>query len=304
MPSKSIISISDVTKHFGAAVALNRISLSFEAGEMVALIGASGSGKSTLLRILAGFIEADKGSGQVMVAGQVVQDNGCLSPRVRHARAQIAFVFQQFNLVGRLSVLTNVLIGSLSGLSHWRTVLGLFPLQAKVRAARALEQVGIIDHIYKRAADLSGGQQQRVAIARAMIQGAQVVLADEPIASLDPESSRNVMEMLALLNREYQRTVLVSLHQVEFARRFCQRTIALRQGEVVYDGPSSALTGAMLAALYGGNAAELGLDFEDEQQSPFIATEPVLALAAAAAAPPDERYARRQLERAAAVVAD
>ena len=294
MPSNPIISISDVTKHFGTAVALNHISLCFEAGEMVALIGASGSGKSTLLRILAGFIEADKGSGQVMVAGHTVQDDGRLSPRVRRARAQIAFVFQQFNLVGRLSVLTNVLIGSLAGLSHWRTLLGLFPSQAKLAAGRALLQVGILDHIYKRAADLSGGQQQRVAIARAMIQGAQVVLADEPIASLDPESSRNVMEMLSLLNREYQRTVVVSLHQVEFARRFCRRTIALRQGEVVYDGPSAALTGSMLAALYGGDAAELGLDFEDPQLPPAKA-EPVPALASAA--PSLERQATRQTAR-------
>jgi phosphonate transport system ATP-binding protein len=297
MPNKPIISINDVTKHFGSAPALKHISLSFEAGEMVALIGASGSGKSTLLRILAGFIEADRGSGAVCVASHLVQQDGRRSARVRAARREIAFVFQQFNLVGRLSVLSNVLIGALARLPKWRTMLGLFPSEVRLEAARALEQVGIIDHIYKRASDLSGGQQQRVAIARAMIQGAQVVLADEPIASLDPESSRNVMEMLSLLNRDLQRTVLVSLHQVEFARRFCQRTVALRQGEVVYDGPSSALTGAMLAELYGGDAGELGLDFGEPAAAP---AEPALVLAAVS--PGHQRQARLE-EQAAAVAA-
>ncbi len=298
MPNKPIISINDVTKHFGSALALRSISLSFEAGEMVALIGASGSGKSTLLRVLAGFIEADRGSGAVRVADHLVQHDGRRSARVRAARREIAFVFQQFNLVGRLSVLSNVLIGALARLPTWRTMLGLFPSDVRLEAARALQQVGIIDHIYKRASDLSGGQQQRVAIARAVIQGAQVVLADEPIASLDPESSRNVMEMLALLNRDYRRTVLVSLHQVEFARRFCQRTVALRQGEVVYDGPSSALTGAMLAELYGGDAAELGLDFGEPTAAPAET-----ALVLAAVSPAQQRQGARLEERAAAVAA-
>lgn len=259
MSTRPALEISRVSKHFGQATALSEVSLALHAGEMVALIGASGSGKSTLLRLVAGFLAADSGSGAIRVGPALVQENGRLAPKVRAARAELGFVFQQFNLVGRLSVMTNVLVGALAKTSGWRSLLGRFGPTARDKAARALAQVGIAEHAYKRASDLSGGQQQRVAIARAVVQGASVILADEPIASLDPESARNVMQILADLNRRERRTVLVSLHQVSFARQFCPRTIALRQGQVVYDGPSSALDAAMLTALYGGDAVELGI---------------------------------------------
>jgi phosphonate transport system ATP-binding protein len=257
MPSAVAVEICEVTKHFGKSCALDHITLSIAEGEMVALLGASGSGKSTLLRTVAGFIAADRGSGAIRIHNETVQSDGRLDRHVRRTRMQMGFVFQQFNLVNRLSVLTNVLVGSLARTPRWRKLFGRFSNDAKRKAAAALAQVGILEQAYKRAGDLSGGQQQRVAIARAMVQGAKVILADEPIASLDPESARNVMEMLARLNREDNRTVLVSLHQVAFARQFCARTVALRRGEVVYDGPSALLDAALLNSLYGGAAVEL-----------------------------------------------
>jgi phosphonate transport system ATP-binding protein len=257
MNPAAAVEINTITKHFGKARALNGVSISIAQGEMVALLGASGSGKSTLLRTIAGFITADRGSGAIRIHQENVQDNGRLDRRVRKTRMQMGFVFQQFNLVNRLSVLTNVMVGSLARTPRWRKLLGWFSAEAKHKAALALAQVGIAEHAYQRAGDLSGGQQQRVAIARAMVQGAKVILADEPIASLDPESARNVMEILAQLNRQEQRTVVVSLHQVAFARQFCPRTIALRRGEVVYDGPSEALDASLLNSLYGGAAVEL-----------------------------------------------
>jgi phosphonate transport system ATP-binding protein len=214
-------------------------------GEMVALIGASGSGKSTLMRHLSGFIAAD--SGSVEVFGREIQRDGRIARDIRDTRAGIGFVFQQFNLVNRLPVMTNVLIGLLRRTSLWRSLLMRFSMAERQQALEALVAVGIEQTAWQRASTLSGGQQQRAALARCLVQGARVVLADEPIASLDPESSRKVMELLAEMNRERGCTVLVSLHQVEFAIRYCPRTVALHRGIVVYDGPSSALTPALLS---------------------------------------------------------
>lgn len=221
-------------------------------GEMVGLVGASGSGKSTLLRHLAGLVLADRGAdaGLVRVLGRDVQYGGRLAPGVRQVRARVGVVFQQFNLVGRLPVVTNVLAGSLSRLPLWRTLLGLFPREETWRAFAALDRVGILPTAYQRASTLSGGQQQRAAIARALVQGASVVLADEPVASLDPESARQVLDALAELNGDGT-TVLVSLHQVELARRYCRRVVGLRAGRIVFDGPPGSLTDAVLAGIYG-----------------------------------------------------
>ena len=168
-------------------------------------------------------------------------------------------IFQQFNLVPRLSVLTNVCLGLLGQISGWRGTLGTFTRAEKLRAMAALARVGIADHALKRGTELSGGQQQRAAIARTLVQGADILIADEPIASLDPSSARRVMDILAELNRQDNITVLVSLHQVEYALTYCPRTIALRAGRVVYDGPSAALTPDFLAELYGADSEELFL---------------------------------------------
>ena len=252
------IRVSGLAKTFGGGrKALQGIDLHVEPGEMVALIGASGSGKSTLLRHIAGLTAADSGSGSLEVHGRLVQRGGRVARDIRDVRAGIGFVFQQFNLVDRLPVLVNVLAGSLHRVPLWRSVLRWFTPAERMRAQEALARVGIAECCWQRASTLSGGQQQRAAIARAMVQGARVILADEPIASLDPESSRRVMDILERVNREDGCTVLVSLHQVNVALKYCPRTVALHQGRIVYDGPSAALTPALLRELYGAEADDI-----------------------------------------------
>jgi phosphonate transport system ATP-binding protein len=252
------VSVHSTSKSFkvGSPV-LHNLNLEINAGECVALIGASGSGKSTLLRLLPGFMPADAGSGKIHIGPHKTQSNGHINSAIRQMRTDIGFIFQQFNLVRRLDVLTNVLIGVLPRMPFWRSALGQFTTNERQMALSALEAVGLADCAKQRASTLSGGQQQRVAIARCIVQRARVILADEPIASLDPESARNVMEILSNLSRDKGVTVLVSLHQVAFARRFCQRTIALRSGEIVHDGPSSELKTEMLHKLYGTTVDEL-----------------------------------------------
>lgn len=253
------IHINALNKTFrGGRKALHDIHLTIQPGEMVALIGASGSGKSTLLRHMAGLMSGDcEGHGLIRVHGKTVQQNGKIAADIRRTRASIGFVFQQFNLVDRLPVIINVLAGTLHRIPLWRSLLRWFTPAEHTRGVEALRRVGIAECCHQRASTLSGGQQQRAAIARAMVQGAQVILADEPIASLDPESSRKVMDILAQVNREDQCTVVVSLHQVNVAMKYCPRTVALHEGRVVYDGPSVALTPAVLRELYGAEADDI-----------------------------------------------
>jgi phosphonate transport system ATP-binding protein len=261
--------ITHLNKHFNEQKpALCDISLSANRGEMIALIGASGSGKSTLLRHIAGLLTADpvKGSS-IEVAGSVIQKDGQIASDIRASRAKVGFVFQQFNLVDRLSVMTNVLVGLLHRLPLWRSLLGLFNQAERTLAYQALARVGIQDCHSQRASTLSGGQQQRAAIARTLVQGADLILADEPIASLDPESSRNVMEILARINREDKCTVIVSLHQVEIALKYCPRVVALHQGKIVFDGAAAALTPELLRELYGVQVEELFAPLSATQQS-------------------------------------
>jgi phosphonate transport system ATP-binding protein len=274
----SAIEIRNLGKSFPCCRALDDVSLEIGRGEMVALIGASGSGKSTLLRHIAGFVAAD--AGEIAVFDRVVQQDGRVAPNIRELRAGIGFVFQQFNLVGRLPVITNVLAGLLHRASAWRGLLMRFTLAERQQAMEALVAVGIEKTAWQRAATLSGGQQQRAALARCLVQGAKVVLADEPIASLDPESARNVMELLAAMNRARGVTVVVSLHQVEFAIKYCPRTVALHGGRVVYDGPSAALTPQLLGELYGADADELFGRLHDSPARPTPAAAPYPLMAA------------------------
>ena len=257
------IAIDRLTKSFGnTAPALDNVCLSIRPGEMVALIGASGSGKSTLLRNIAGLASANRGSGTIQVCGLDVQAGGRIARDIRRIRRNIGFVFQQFNLVGRLSVETNVLTGCLGRTPFWRSLLKIFTYSERCCAAEALGRVGIADRAHQRASTLSGGQQQRAAIARALVQKADIILADEPIASLDPESSRRVMEILAAVNRDDGITVVVSLHQVGFALRYCTRVVALDRGRIVYDGPSADLSASRLREIYGSAG---DLDFGDAE---------------------------------------
>jgi phosphonate transport system ATP-binding protein len=241
----------NVCMTFGETRALDDVSLTVEQGEMVALIGPSGSGKSTLLRVAAGLQPADAKSGPVAVLGQTMQSRGKVAGRVRKNRVRLGFIFQQFNLVGRLSLFSNVMLGALGRLPVWRGALGLFPDSVKQAAMDALERVGMEEFAGRRASNLSGGQQQRGAIARALVQGAKVLFADEPIASLDPVSARKVMELLRELNTQDGLSVVVTLHQVDYARRFCDRTVALNKGRIVYDGPSGGLDRDKLVEIYG-----------------------------------------------------
>jgi phosphonate transport system ATP-binding protein len=251
------ISIRNLSKSFGKKRALDNVSLDIQRGEMVALIGASGSGKSTLIRHICGLEIGQAGQSTVEVLGSSIQHGGRLATKARDMRRNIGVVFQQFNLVGRLSVLSNVLLGNLGRIPAWRGTLGWFTAEEKKAARAALARVGIPEVAWQRASTLSGGQQQRAAIARTLVQRSNILLADEPIASLDPSSARRIMEILAAVNREEQITCVVSLHQVEYARRYCPRTVALRDGRIVFDGPSSELTNPMLVELYGANSEEL-----------------------------------------------
>ena len=241
----------DVSKTFGSRKALDGVSISVASGEMVALIGPSGSGKSTLLRSITGLQSIDAGAGTIQVFGETVQKDGRVTGAVRKARGKLGMIFQQFNLVGRLSLFSNVMLGALGRLPSWQGLLGLWPQADKDKAMAALHRVGVSDYAAQRANTLSGGQQQRGAIARAIVQGAKAILADEPVASLDPVSARKVMELLVELNQRDGMGVIVTLHQVDYAIRYCDRVIALQGGKIVYDGPSTALDQKRLIEIYG-----------------------------------------------------
>jgi phosphonate transport system ATP-binding protein len=241
----------EVSKTFGQRRALDRVSLKVERGEMVALIGPSGSGKSTLLRALIGLAQIDDGKGRIEAFGLPVQAEGKLSDNVRAIRARIGFIFQQFNLVGRLTLFSNVMIGSLARIPFWRGLVGAWPAAEKTNAMAALARVGVADYAGQRAGTLSGGQQQRGAIARTLVQGAETILADEPVASLDPVSARRVMETLHELNSRDRMTVVITLHHVDYALKYCRRVVALQAGRIVYDGPAKGLNRQMLIDIYG-----------------------------------------------------
>lgn len=254
--SNPIISVQAGSKCFHTGqYALSNVNLQIGRGECVALLGASGSGKSTLLRTLCGLETFSNKDSEVRIQSKVLQRGGRLSHQVRVLRHMTAIIFQQFNLVGRKSLLDNVLAGALSRMPLWRVVLGRFTHAERKKALQALETVGLIDHHAQRASTLSGGQQQRAAIARALVQGSDILLADEPVASLDPESTERVMTQLLRMNRESGLTLVISLHDVDLVKRYCPRVVALKNGRLVYDGPSSQLSEAMLLNLYGQQAA-------------------------------------------------
>jgi phosphonate transport system ATP-binding protein len=244
-----LIRVRDLTKAYpGGPRALDRVSLDIATGEFVALVGPSGAGKSSLLRCLNGLLPPT--SGEVAVDGLAV--TGASDADLERIRARIGFVFQQFNLLRRLSVLDNVLVGRLAHTSQWRSLLGWFPTADVARARRVLERVGLGGLAERRVDTLSGGQQQRVAIARALVQEPHVMLADEPMASLDPALSHTVMELLRRINEEDGITVITSLHVLELARLYGRRIIGLRDGRVVHDGSAASLSTAAADLIFGG----------------------------------------------------
>jgi phosphonate transport system ATP-binding protein len=297
MLAETLVEVRRVSKSFDRRVPILRnVSFRLKRGEMVALIGASGSGKSTLIRAIAGLVPIDKGragrggeadSDAIFLFGQPMQQNGRIIGSAKELRARIGVVFQQFNLVSRLPVLTNVCLGLLGRMPFLQGTLGRFTADEKRRAMRALDRVDIAEHALKRGSELSGGQQQRAAIARTLVQGAELLIADEPIASLDPRSARRVMDILADMNRRDRITILVSLHQVEYALKYCPRTIALQAGEVVYDGPSCELTPELLNNIYGAESSDLFLPSLDQ---PGISLHGAAAAAAQTGAPMRPAY--------------
>ncbi len=246
------LEIAGLTRRFGARTALDDVTLTIPQGQMVGVIGRSGAGKSTLLRLLNRMAEPTAGS--IRFGGQEV--TALRGAALRRWRRDCAMVFQQFNLVGRLDVLTNVLVGRLNHVGTLRALLRWWPEMDRAIALSALEQFDMGALATQRAESLSGGQQQRVAIARALVQEPRIILADEPVASLDPRNSLLVMEALADINRRFGITVLVNLHSLDLARSYCERLVGLSAGRVVFDGPPEALTDAAANTLYGMEAAE------------------------------------------------
>ena len=257
------ITITSLSKSFNQTIALDQVSLQIETGEIIALIGPSGSGKTTLLRHIAGLEVSDKDPHtEININGLPIQRKGRLIKGVRKTRTKIGVIFQQFNLINRLNVFTNVLIGALGRVPRWRGTIGLFTAEEKQAALKALDQVGLQEIAYQRASTLSGGQQQRVAIARTLMQRASIILADEPIASLDPKSAKTVMRHLHELSESDGKTVVITLHQVEYARKYCNRVIALVDGKISFDGKVKELTDQVLEELYGTAMSDADDDLE------------------------------------------
>lgn len=241
-----IFALKNVNKQFNKLPAIRGINLQVFLGEKVALVGSSGAGKSTLINLLNGTVRPS--DGEVWVLGRNLAS---LKPRSRRQlQRQIGTIYQQFHLINNLQVIHNVNAGHLGRWSFWRAAFSLmFPLEVE-KAASALAQVGIEEKLYERCDRLSGGQQQRVAIARVLVQDPVAILADEPIASLDPELRREIMQLLGQMCEELGKTLVVSLHDLEMARRYCQRIIGLREGRVLFDCPAEAVSLEMVDELY------------------------------------------------------
>ena len=246
-----MLELQGLTRRFGQVTAVNDVNLAIPDGQMVGVIGRSGAGKSTLLRMINRLTEPS--------AGHIIHD-GCEVTALRGAalrrwRTDCAMIFQQFNLVQRLDVLTNVLVGRLNhrpGLvGTVASLLKMFTAAERAMAIQALDRFDLAETALQRADTLSGGQQQRVAICRALLQEPKLILADEPIASLDPRNAKTVMDALRQVNREDGITVLTNLHHLDTARQYCDRIIAMQAGRVMFDGVPSELTGARVREIYG-----------------------------------------------------
>lgn len=247
-----MLEIRNLSRRFGSKTAVKDVSLQIEKGSFVGVIGRSGAGKSTLLRMVNRLQEPS--SGQILWNGRDV--TALDGAELRRWRTACAMVFQQFNIVGRLDVLTNVLMGRLHFTPTLRSMLKLWAPEDRALAISALEQFDIAALAAQRAETLSGGQQQRVAIARALVQEPELVLADEPIASLDPRNTKVVMDALQRLNRHFGITVICNLHDLDIAKDYCDRLVGMAQGEIVFDGAPDSLTEATARELYGLEAGE------------------------------------------------
>jgi phosphonate transport system ATP-binding protein len=264
----AVLQITDLVKVYpGGTRAIDGVSLDIQHGEFVVLIGLSGSGKSSLLRCINRLVEPT--SGRIVFDGaDVTAANG---PQLRQIRRRIGMIFQQFNLVRRASVLSNTLAGRLGYRTTWRTIVGRPSLEDVIAAFENLGRVGIADKAYSRADALSGGQQQRVGIARALMQHPEMMLADEPVASLDPATSHSVMKYLEEINKKDGITVVCSLHFLSLARRYGTRVIALKAGKVAFDGKPADIDERRFKEIYGEDAEEVEIGPDSAQQQPSTA---------------------------------
>jgi phosphonate transport system ATP-binding protein len=258
-----MLQIESLVKRFGQNTAVDNVSFTMPEAAFVGIIGRSGAGKSTFLRMINRLTDAS--SGRVLFDGRDV--TGLTGASKREWQSQCAMIFQQFNLVPRMDVVSNVLHGTLNSRSTLTTMFNLYPDADIHRAIAILDRLGIADHAPKRAESLSGGQQQRVAIARALMQDPKIVLADEPIASLDPMNAQMVMDDLRRIHDEDGRTVIANLHTLDTARRYCDRVIGMLHGRVVFDGTPEQLTTGVARDIYGADAS-----FSEDSTSTAIET--------------------------------
>jgi phosphonate transport system ATP-binding protein len=249
----AMLQIQGLGKTFDSKPALQNVTLEIKDGTFVGIIGRSGAGKSTLLRCINRLVNPS--TGRILCNGL---DVTTLSGKpLRDWRANCGMIFQQFNLAGRLDVMTNVLMGRLNSMNTFSSLLEVWPEAEKLNALRALAQLDLADFAGQRAESLSGGQQQRVAIARTLVQNPKIILADEPVASLDPRNTQTVMDALKVLNQRSGITVLCNLHSLELARSYCSRLIGMKAGRVVFDGLPEVLTDDAVIDLYGLEANDV-----------------------------------------------
>ncbi len=245
-----VIKFENVSKTYpGGVQALKNVELEIEQGEFVAIIGLSGAGKSTLIRAINKMHGITEGT--LTVNGLVVND--LKGKSLRKFRRNIGMVFQSFNLVSRTTVIKNVLASRVPDMPLWKSLLGLYSKTDKIKALESLDQVGILDKAYVRADKLSGGQMQRVAVARTLAQDPKIILADEPVASLDPVTARQVMGDFRRINKDFNMTIIINIHHVDLALDYADRVIGIKAGEIVYDGPASGVTRNTLNEIYGGS---------------------------------------------------
>jgi phosphonate transport system ATP-binding protein len=273
--------LKNVSRRFGNKLAVDSVSLEIPQGQMVGIIGRSGAGKSTLLRMINRL--ADPSAGSIHFAGTEV--SSLRGKRRRDWQGDCAMIFQQFNLVPRLDVLTNVMLGRLNHRSTMLSLLNVFTREERIDAISALERLGIEQTAMQMAGTLSGGQQQRVAIARALMQKPKMLLADEPIASLDPLNAKIVMDALRDINEREGITVITNLHTLDTARNYCERIIGMAGGKVVFDGAPSALTADAVNAIYGKDKDGAGIDETMTSTSINIPALPAAAAATESAGP-------------------
>jgi phosphonate transport system ATP-binding protein len=242
-----MLSMRKLSKHFGTTIAVDDVTLQIPTGQMVGVIGRSGAGKSTLLRLVNRLLDPTRGT----IHFKNIAITDLQGRELRAWRRRCAMIFQQFNLVNRLDVITNVLMGRLS--YHWTipSLVKRFTTAERALALQALERLDMLPQALQRADTLSGGQQQRVAIARALVQEPEIILADEPIASLDPGNATRVMAALHAINSEDGMTVICNLHTLDTARAYCDRILGMANGELVFDGPPAALSPEILRQIYG-----------------------------------------------------